>query len=185
MRPNGEKGMNIQMKTIKKTGVRILFVCLLSLGLWYAEKMTGKAAETKEQVLMQLEADTDVYEEANEESIVIATIPKGTGVICSETESAQWYAVSYQEIKGYVQAKAVGLYGDTEELAEEFEEIHEENSAQAEAVEESERQEKSQLFWGGIMALLVVLMLATGIYTALRGRNKAAGGTREKKTKED
>lgn len=187
-------GMEMQMKMNRKTentdraikrGVRILAACLLSLGFWSVGMMTSRAAETKEQVLMQLEADTDVYEEAREDSTVVATIPKGTGVICSETESAQWYQVSYQEIRGFVQAKSVESYGDAEELAEEFEEIHEENSAQVEAVEESERQERSQLFWGGVMALLVVLMVATGIFTALRSRNKAAGGKTEGKEKEN
>lgn len=168
----------------KRTKAVLLAAVLLYLGIWSGNVLNGRAAEAKEQVLMQLEADTAVYEEAGEDSTIVATLPKGTAVICTETESQQWYQVSYQDIKGFVQAGAVGLYGDAEELSEEFEEIQEENVAQMEAVEAAEQQEKSQFFWGGIMAVLVVLMFATGIFTVLRGRNKSAGGKQDHKTKE-
>ena len=116
------------MKTLKRTKAVILAAALLFTGIWFGNLLTGRAAETEEQtqMLMQLEADAAVYEEAGEDSTVTATLPKGTAVICTKTESEQWYQVSYQEIKGYVQAEAVGMYGDTEELNGEFGEIHEE-----------------------------------------------------------
>lgn len=172
------------MKTLKITEAIWAMTVLLFLGIWSVNVLDGRAAEAKEQVLMQLEADAVVYEEAQEDSVVVATIPKGTAVICTETESPQWYQISYQEIKGYVSVDAVGMYGDTEELTDEFEEVHEENASQLEAVEAVEQQEKSQFFWGVVMLVLVVLMFATGIITVLRGRYRTNSGKRDNKTKE-
>lgn len=165
-----------------KNTIRTMLAGLLFLGLCAVDLLTCRAAGTKVQMLMQMESDTAVYEEAKEDSAVVSTIPKGTAVICAETDSAQWYEVTYQEVKGFVQAKALGAYGDEEELTEEFEEIHEDNSAHLEAVEESRQQKKSQLFWGGIMAVLVVLMFAVGIFTALRSKDRTGAGKTDRKT---
>ena len=171
------------MKTLQKTKV-VFWAALLFLGLWNENVLTGWAAGAKEQVLMQLETEAAVYEEATEDSIVVATLPKGTAVICMETESQEWYQVTYQEIAGFVKAESVGMYGDAAELSGEFEEVHEENTAQLEAAEAAEQQEKSQFLWGTVMAVLVALMFATGIFTVLRGRNKTVSTKKDNKTKE-
>ena len=169
------------MKTLQKTKV-VFLAALLFLGIWNENVLTGWAAGAKEQVLMQLE--TEAAEEATEDSIVVATLPKGTAVICMETESQEWYQVTYQEIAGFVKAESVGMYGDAAELSGEFEEVHEENTAQLEAAEAAGQQEKSQFLWGTVMAVLVALMFATGIFTVLRGRNKTVSTKKDNKTKE-
>lgn len=171
------------MKTLQKTKV-VFLAALLFLGIWNENVLTGWAAGAKEQVLMQLETEAVVYEEATEDSIVVATLPKGTAVICMETESQEWYQVTYQEIAGFVKAESVGMYGDAAELSGEFEEVHEENTAQLEAAEAAGQQEKSQFLWGTVMAVLVALMFATGIFTVLRGRNKTVSTKKDNKTKE-
>ena len=61
---------------------------------------------------------------------------------------------------------------------------HEENTAQLEAAEAAGQQEKSQFLWGTVMAVLVALMFATGIFTVLRGRNKTVSTKKDNKTKE-
>ena len=158
------------MKTLQKTKV-VFLAALLFLGIWNENVLTGWAAGAKEQVLMQLETEAAVYE-------------KGTAVICMETESQEWYQVTYQEIAGFVKAESVGMYGDAAELSGEFEEVHEENTAQLEAAEAAGQQEKSQFLWGTVMAVLVALMFATGIFTVLPGRNKTVSTKKDNKTKE-
>ena len=66
------------MKTLQKTKV-VFLAALLFLGIWNENVLTGWAAGAKEQVLMQLETEAAVYEEATEDSIVVATLPKGDG----------------------------------------------------------------------------------------------------------
>lgn len=168
----------------RKWKIRRAYLFLFGL-LLFGSGFVSTADEGKEQVLMELQADAEVHEEAKEESPVIATLPEGTAIICTETESEIWYQMSYQDIKGFVLAETLGLYGDAEGLNEEFEEIQEDDGYQFGVIEEGQRQKKSQFLWGGIMVLLVVLMFATGVYTVLRNKKKESDSHPEKDTREE
>ncbi len=147
--------------------------CLLFfIAAVFCIKLTGKAAGQDEQILLEIQKDTFVYESPAEDSKTLAALEKGTPVICMKTDSEAWYEITYQEIRGYVKAEDLGLYGETKEIDDEFEAIEDEDEQLYEAVYEKQRQNKSDLFWIGVMAVLIVMIFATGICTVIKDNKK-------------
>ncbi len=135
-------------------------------------KLTGKAAGQDEQILLEIQKDTFVYESPAKDSKTLAALEKGTPVICMKTDLEAWYEITYQEIRGYVKAEDLGLYGAAKEIDDEFEAIEDEDEQLYEAVYEKQRQNKSDLFWIGVMAVLIVMIFVTGICTVIKNNKK-------------
>lgn len=57
-------------------------------------------------------------------------------------------------------------------IDEGFRDIQEENLEQFEQIQEEQLERKSESFWGGVMAVLIALMFAVGIFTVLRKMKK-------------
>ena len=125
----------------------------------------GFTSRAGEQVLMETLKETDIYEKADMDSSVLVTLEQGTPVICCEAAGFDgWYEITYQETKGYALRSDFELYGDADGIDEDFEEIQEENLEQLE--------QKNESFWGGMMAVLIALMFAVGIFTVMRNMKK-------------
>lgn len=136
-------------------------------------KLEGKAAEQDEQILLEIKKDTFVYESPAEDGRTLAALEKGTLVICVKTNSEAWYEITYQEITGYVKAGDLGLYEEAEKIDDEFETIQDEDEQLYEAVYEKQRQNRSDLFWIGIMTVLIGMIFLTGICTVVKNNKKS------------
>lgn len=149
-------------------------VCLLALlAITAGFGFTSRAGE---QVLMETLKETDIYEKADTGSDVLITLEQGMPVICREAAGFDgWYEITYQETSGYALCSDFELYGDAAGIDEGFRDVREENLELFEQIQEEETERKSESFWGGIMAVLIVLMFAVGIFTVLRNVKKGKG----------
>lgn len=139
----------------------------------FAALCFGNVCAAKEQILMEIQQDTKVYEDEDTDSKIVGLLRRGTPVICTEGEQEGWYCVSYQEIQGFVQLEILDEYGDSEELSKEFQDLEEDDDARLQNLYEEEKQNHSDRVWGSIIVILLVLILVMGIYTV--HKNKAAG----------
>lgn len=149
-------------------------MCLLTLLIMAAG--FGFTSMAGEQVLMETQKATDIYEKADDRSQVVETLEKGTPVICRDAADFEgWYEIIYQDTKGYAHCSDFELYGDTNGIDEGFQAVEEENLEQFEQIQEVQMEKKNELFWGAVMAVLIVLMFAVGIFTVLRNMKKIRG----------
>lgn len=147
-------------------------ICLLALLIMtVCFQFTSTAAG--EQVLMETQKETDIYENADKDSKVVVTLEKGTPVICCEAAGFDgWYEISYQGTEGYALCSDFDLYGDADGIDEGFQDVKAENLAQFERIQNEQTEKKNESFWGGIMAVLIVLMFAVGGATVWRNWKK-------------
>lgn len=148
-----------------------LIMCLMALLIMTVS--LGFTSRAGEQVLMETLKETDIYEKADMDSSVLVTLEQGTPVICCEAAGFDgWYEITYQETKGYALRSDFELYGDADGIDEDFEEIQEENLEQFEQIQEEQLEQKNESFWGGMMAVLIALMFAVGIFNVVRNMKK-------------
>lgn len=118
-------------------------------------------------VLMVTVRDVDVRTSQDNDSDVIATIPEGTAVIAIATDNKDIFNVIYKDINGYIQASDVMTY-NTEEIAQE-QKIEEQNNIRAmEEFDMEQKNKKSSLIFGVIIAFLVVGIFAIGVISAIK-----------------
>lgn len=148
-----------------------LILCLMALLIMTVS--LGFTSRAGEQVLMETLKETDIYEKADKNSSVLMTLEQGTPVICCEASGFDgWYEITYQETKGYALRSDFESYGDADGIDAGFEEIQEENLEQFEQIQEEQMTQRNESFWGGIMAVLIVIMFAVGIFTVVRNIKK-------------
>lgn len=147
-------------------------MCLLALLIMTANFGFISTA-AGEQVLMETQKEIDIYENADKDSKVVVTLEKGTPVICCEAAGFDgWYEISYQGTEGYALCSDFDLYGDADGIDEGFRDVKEENLEQFEQMQDEQMEKKSESFWGGIMAALIVIMFAVGGVTVWRNMKK-------------
>ena len=122
---------------------------------------------------METVKETDIYEKADTGSSVLATLEQGQPVICCEVSGSDgWYEITYQGTKGYALRNASRL---TIFLFISM------SPRRYTAVQSDRRKShfhtfseapQSESFWGGVMAVLIELMFAIGIFTVLRKMKK-------------
>ncbi|MDE7415477.1 MAG: SH3 domain-containing protein [Lachnospiraceae bacterium] len=148
-------------------------MCLLALLIMTVSFKFTSTAAAGEQVLMETQKETNIYEKADRDSKAVVTLEKGTPVICCEAAGLDgWYEITYQGTKGYALCSDFDYYGDADGIDEGFRDVEEENLEQFERIQDEQLEKKNELLWGGIMAALIVLMFAVGIFTVLRNMKK-------------
>lgn len=117
-------------------------------------------------ILLDVLQDTNVYEEKDTNSVVVATLPAGRPVFSKEASEEQWIRISYQDITGYVLLENVAIYGD-EELDAEFEQIASLNELLVNELEYVDLQKKQKITWTLIIGALVIAIFAVAIVSAV------------------
>ena len=145
----------------------ITFICIIMETI-----IVHASEEVKVNTLYEITQDTNVYEQADENSTVISQLSQGTPVFCIEASNNGWTKIMYQDIEGYIPVSAIQQYGDVEEISEEFVEAGEENELRFERMEQYMEQRKSESIWGTVIVLLIVSIFIVGIVSTVK-KNKA------------
>ena len=152
------------------------------VGLFIAAGLRVNAAEMDDSImgtLQQIIADTEVKEEADEESATVGTLQAGTAVIIMDMEDL-WYKVLYQNIEGYIPGNVLQNYeaGDESSLNEEFQSVADDEQRLVDENELIQNNKQNFLIWRIVIAVLII-----GIFGASIGSvNKKRKDEYEEKT---
>lgn len=118
---------------------------------------------------MKVSAKTDLHENADEASSVVATFEADTPVIIMENPQNGWCRVSYQETSGYVKVSALAMLSDSDEISDEFEQAHNQVQLMFDSIVLTEKEKGRSRIWGAIIVILVVLIFGVGILSTVKG----------------
>lgn len=121
----------------------VTFICIIMETI-----IVHASEEVKVNTLYEITQDTNVYEQADENSTVISQLSQGTPVFCIEASNNGWTKIMYQDIEGYIPVSAIQQYGDVEEISEEFVEAGEENELRFERMGAVHGTEKVRKYLG-------------------------------------
>ena len=180
------------MKKKIKMLMTIIAICLMGC-------MQVSAQEIDANVLLQLTQDVKLYENPDESSTVVGELKAGTPVISGEKNEDSWIRISYQELSGYTKLENVQILTDdtlnqnqaadntvsdqnqtvdNDTLDQEFEQIANENELLINELEYDKAQRRQKMIWGTVIAVLVVVIFAVGIISAVK-KNKREKGQEE------
>lgn len=144
-----------------------LLIAILIMGITvYA----SEAAEITENMVMKVSGKTEVHESADDTSNVVATFEAGTPIIIQEKPQNGWCKVSYKESIGYVKTESLVLLSGESELANEFEQTHNQVQLMFDNIVLAEKEKSRSRIWGVIIVILVVLIFGVGIVSSIRGK---------------
>ena len=162
--------------------IALILVLLIPVSVYATESII--AANT----LMEISEQADVYEQANGQGTVLATLEVGTPVISAEDinmsgTGEEWCKVSYQNITGYIQLKQLKQF-IADDVEEQFDKVSNMNKLVFEEIEYEKSQNSQKLVWGIVIAALVIAIFAVGIVSAVY-RNKNEKNMQESDEKEE
>lgn len=158
------------LRKIAKNVWCVMLGLLLFIGMGVsvqASEIDSSAAMTLQQTMK----DTEIKEEPESGAETLSELEKGTAVIVYGEPQDSWSQVEYQGVKGYVESNVLESYSaieDADELDEEFEAVEEETRRIIDEHELAQKSRKKAVFWGIVIAILVVGIFAVGIISALK-----------------
>lgn len=166
------------MKMVKGKNLRrnVVLILLGMAVLCLMFSMPVKAAQESEyisvdaNVLLEVTKDTDIYENADESSMVLGSLKAETPVFSTEKSTDEWCKISYQETEGYVRIDNLKIYGG-DELKQEIIKNAESDKLIIEEIEYEKAQNREKIIWESVIAVIVVLMFVIGIVSAIK-KNK-------------
>lgn len=163
------------------TGVKMgLAVLGMALGLFLVTRSgmpSVRAAENANEEtgrLMTAVRETEMKEQPDDKAETIMTYEKGSSVFAIGEAVDGWYRVVYQEKAGYVPENALHSQEiDVEGLDAEMAQEAEEGRLMIETIERYRSEARRSKIWGGVIAVLIVGVFATGIIAEIRGRKNS------------
>lgn len=158
------------LRKIAKNVWCVMLGLLLFIGMGVsvqASEIDSSAAMTLQQTMK----DTEIKEEPDSSAETLNELEKGTAVIVYGEPQDSWSQVEYQGVKGYIESNVLESYSaieDADELDEEFEAVEEETRRIIDEHELAQKSRKKAVFWGIVIAILVVGIFAVGIISALK-----------------
>lgn len=158
------------LRKIAKNVWCVMLGLLLFIGMGVsvqASEIDSSAAMTLQQTMK----DTEIKEEPDSSAETLSELEKGTAVIVYGEPQDSWSQVEYQGVKGYIESNVLESYSaieDADELDEEFEAVEEETRRIIDEHELAQKSRKKAVFWGIVIAILVVGIFAVGIISALK-----------------
>lgn len=122
--------------------------------------------------LMEIREETSGYASQDEEAEVVRTYEKGSPVFVEGEAINGWYEVIYQGQSIYVKENVVIQQELNEELEEELLENQKESKAFIEQVEAYRAEALRSKIWAGIIIVLIVGILVTGLIATLHNEKK-------------
>lgn len=120
----------------------------------------------------EVNESTRIMQEADSNSTVVTELSTGDTIMVIGYDGGDWCQVSRGEDKGYVQIGKLTPIGDVDTLNNEFENIGNDYVNIYEEVLERQKQRRSQMIWGSIIVVLVVIAIfGAGIVSAVK-KNK-------------
>lgn len=130
-------------------GIITLFTLQISVCATDLDKITSN-------MIFETNAQADLYEEASEESEVVASLETGTVVFTTENAENNWCKISAGEYMGYIQIEYLKTLGDQELINQEFEQSMNDNHRIYDEIQQEEEQETKSEIWELVIPLLII-----------------------------
>lgn len=149
---------------------RLLTVAVfLMLIVWRLPVYAANLSEITENMILETNAQTDLYEEASEKSIRITSLEAGTVVFTTECALNDWCKISAGEYAGYVRVENLSTIGNQELIKQELEQNISHDYVDNEELKQLQEQRTQTGLWGKVMLVLVIVVLmGSGIYIKFR-----------------
>lgn len=163
------------MKKLTKQIVMIVLVVMMSMTL----KVNLLAAENSAITILKMVTtteDVDTTVEPKDGAEVFKSFPKGQDLLVVEIIGNEWYRIAYQNEFGYVKQSVTvenALFGENQtELDEQIQEVSDETTILVEVLEEEQTDTRRTLVWGLIIGILVVAIMAVGVWGKIKEDQK-------------
>lgn len=131
--------------------------------------------EIKSNMIFETNTQADLYEEASEESGIVASLGAGTVVFTTENAENNWCKVSAGEYTGYIQIEYLKTLGDQDLINQEFEQSMDENHRIYDEIQQEEEQKtKSEI--GELLIPLLIIAVCVAVINLLKGKRKKSEG---------
>jgi len=130
--------------------------------------------EITENMILKTNAQTDLYQEASEHSMLIISLEAGTVVFTIESAMNDWCKISVGEYTGYVRIEKLTTIGNQELIKQELEQNINHDYVDAEEFQQMQEQKLQTGLWGKVMLVLVItVLMGSGIYIKFQTNKEA------------
>ncbi len=158
----------MRKKLLQMIWLILCFVCLLC-------HQPVIAVHAEELSMFYVNADADIYAEADASSLSLLQLTSGDMVLLLE-QGSDWCKVRYQKTTGYMMTRylqeTLEEEMQDETIQEEMQEIEELHQKVAVEAEEASSGRRSSLFWGIVIGGLIIAMFAAAVYRGIRENRK-------------
>lgn len=119
-------------------------------------------------MVLETSAQADMYEEASDESKIVASLEAGTVVFITENAEDNWCKISAGEHTGYIKVEYLKTIGDQGLINQEFEQNMNDNHKIYDEIQQLEEQKSRAEIRENLMLGLIIVVLAAGV--VLKGR---------------
>ena len=155
---------------MKKLLVIIGIATITMLVLWTPVYAAGLDEITGSMVL-ETSAQANLYEEASDESKVVASLEAGTVVLTMENAENSWCKISAGEYTGYIKVEYLNTIGNQDLINQEFEQSMNENHKIYDEIQQlDEQKSKAEMRENIVLVVGIVVIAACGILIKKKSR---------------
>ena len=166
---------NEDMKKLVKQIVMMALIAVVSMTMGVKTYAADDSAITILKMVTTTEA-VEAKVSPQDDAEVFQSFPQGQNLLVVEILEDKWYKIAYQNEYGYVkQAVTVENTVFVEEqtgVEEERQEISDETTVLVEVLEEEQTDTKRTLIWGLIIGILVIAIMAVGVWGKIKEDRK-------------
>lgn len=118
--------------------------------------------KVEKNMVFETSAQTELYEEASDESKIVVSLETGTVVFTVEDAEGSWCKISAGDNIGYIKVEYLKTIGEQDLINQEFEQNMNDNHMIYDEIQKLEEQKTQSEIWGRIILGLIITMLVIG-----------------------